>query len=99
MKINRSVKCSLRFATKQKSDQMSQITADYNKVADFFIDHFWNNPTLDKRDLLKPIVNLPETWLSARFRKVAINIRERFLDGKYGSVYKPLIHNGEPKFS
>jgi IS605 OrfB family transposase len=71
MKINRSVKCSLRFLTKQKSDQLSLILAEYGKVANFFIDYFWENPTLDKRDLLKPIVNLPQTELSARLRKTS----------------------------
>lgn len=39
-------------------------------MVNFFIDHLWEHP-IKKGELLKGIVNLPSTWLSARLRKVA----------------------------
>jgi IS605 OrfB family transposase len=43
---------------------------EYSKVVNFFIDYFWDKPP-KKAELLKSIVNLPTTWLTARLRKVA----------------------------
>jgi IS605 OrfB family transposase len=41
-------------------------------VVNIFIDYFWLNPEkATKGELLKPVVDIPETWLSARLRKVA----------------------------
>jgi len=40
-------------------------------VANVFVDYFWVNSEIDKTKLLKPIVDIPQTWLSARLRKVA----------------------------
>jgi IS605 OrfB family transposase len=41
-------------------------------VVNIFIDYFWlNTEKTSKGELLKPVVDLPETWLSARLRKVA----------------------------
>jgi len=72
MKIIRSTKCSLKFASSKKKKQLSIVLAEYGKVVNLFINHFWNNPSdANKTQLLKPIVDLPETWLSARLRKVA----------------------------
>lgn len=80
MKINRSTKCSFRFATKAKRAQLRQVLTEYGRVVNFFIKHFWNLPSKEvptKGQLLKLIVDLPlsdpkePTWLSARFRKVA----------------------------
>jgi hypothetical protein len=46
------------------------VLEEYGKVVNFFIDRFWDcMPT--KAQLLKSIMNLPDTWLSARLRKVA----------------------------
>jgi len=71
VKIKRSSICSLRFANKGKIAQVREILAEYGKVVNFFIDHFWENP-IQKKELLKPIVDLPpDTWLTARARKVA----------------------------
>jgi IS605 OrfB family transposase len=44
---------------------------EYSKVVNFFIDEFWDGNIPKKSELLKPIVDLPNTWLSSRFRKVA----------------------------
>ena len=70
MKIKRSSKCTLKFANPQKLVQLRTVITEYGQVVNFFINHFWDNPTT-KAELLKPIVDLPETWLSARARKVA----------------------------
>lgn len=72
MKIIRSTKCSLKFATENKLNQLEEILHEYGKVVNIFINYFWDSPVnFTKRDLLKQIVNIPETWLSARLRKVA----------------------------
>lgn len=73
MKLIRSTKCSLKFSTNKKKSELNIILTEYGKVVNTFIQHFWqdldNIPS--KSQLLKPIVDLPETWLSARLRKVA----------------------------
>ena len=72
MKLIRSTKCSLKFATAKKQNELSIILSEYSKVVNIFIDYFWLNPDkTSKGELLKPVVDLPETWLSARLRKVA----------------------------
>jgi len=72
MKLIRSTKCSLKFTTKSKLNEISTILFEYGKVVNIFIQYFWLNPDkASKVLLLKDIVNIPETWLSARLRKVA----------------------------
>jgi len=72
MEIIRSTKCSLKFATNQKVKQLQSVLSEYGKVVNIFIDYFWNLQTkISKINLLKPIVDIPETWLSSRLRKVA----------------------------
>ena len=72
MEIIRSTKCSLKFATNQKVKQLQSVLSEYGKVVNIFIDYFWNLQTkISKTNLLKPIVDIPDTWLSARLRKVA----------------------------
>lgn len=72
MKLIRSTKCSLKFSTKKKMDELSIILEEYSKVVNIFINYFWLNPDKSsKGELLKPVVDVPETWLSARLRKVA----------------------------
>ena len=72
MKLIRSTKCSLKFATAKKQNELSVILSEYSKVVNIFIDYFWLNPEkATKGELLKPVVDIPETWLSARLRKVA----------------------------
>lgn len=70
MKVKRSTKCSLRFANRNKQDKLSTVLLEYGKVVNIFISFFWKE-TPEKRDLLKPLVDIPETGLSARLRKVA----------------------------
>lgn len=74
MKIIRSAKCSLKFSTDKKKNQLGIILAEYGKVVNIFIEAFWPLDKLPgKTDLLKDIVDIPyqQTWLSARLRKVA----------------------------
>ena len=70
MKINRSTKCSTKFMTDEKKTFLRTVMDEYSNVVNFFIEHFWDK-TPKKHELLKSIVDLPETWLSARLRKVA----------------------------
>ena len=72
MKLIRSTKCSLKFATQKKKNDLSIILEEYSKVVNIFINYFWLNPDkATKGELLKPVVDIPMTWLSARLRKVA----------------------------
>ena len=72
MKIVRSSKCSIRFATNKKKEELQTILQEYGKVVNIFIEHFWKNGVVRNTELLKGIVDIPKnTWLSARLRKVA----------------------------
>ncbi len=70
MKVVRSTKCSLKFATAKKREVLSKILSDYGILVNKFIDLFWNT-TLDKADLLKPIIDKVPSSYSFRFKKVA----------------------------
>ena len=70
MKIIRSTKCSTKFATNKKKEELQTVLQEYGKVVNVFIDYFWDKE-VKKTELLKPVVDIPETWLSARLRKVA----------------------------
>lgn len=70
MKIIRSSRCSLKELSEAKREKLQKIISEYGAVVNFFIQHFWEE-TPPKSQLLKSIVNLPETWLSARLKKVA----------------------------
>jgi len=70
MKVVRSTRCSIKFATRAKQAELANVLDEYKDTVNFFINKFWNK-TPSKAELLKPIVDLPETWLSARLRKVA----------------------------
>ena len=70
MKIIRSTKCSTKFATDKKKIELQTVLKEYGKVVNIFIDYFWNKE-FKKTELLKLIVDIPETWLTARLRKVA----------------------------
>jgi IS605 OrfB family transposase len=67
----------LKFATEAKLSTLRFVLKEHGRVANFFINHFWALDKLpSKKELLKPIVDLPltceePTWLSARLRKVA----------------------------
>jgi IS605 OrfB family transposase len=70
MQIRRSSKTSLKFATSRKRDLLAKILAEYSRVVNFFITFLWDK-NLMASALKKEIVNLPETWLSARMRQCA----------------------------
>ena len=70
MRIVRSSKCSLKFLTEFKRQELVTILDEYGRVVNWFIDMFWKAP-IPKTKLLKDVVNIPESWLSARLRKVA----------------------------
>jgi len=101
MKFIRSSKCSLKFSTSQKRKELSRILGEYGRVCNFFISHFWTTSTPAKKDLLKSIVNLPESWISHRLKKVAAreaidmiqSIRERWKD-KPWKITMP-VHAGK----
>jgi len=89
LNIVRSSRCSLKFSTCAKLGKLRTILKEYGYVVNFFIDRFFENPP-KKAQLLKGIVNLPTTWLSARLRKVAArealdmisSVKERGLTSK-----------------
>ncbi len=70
MKIKRSVTCSLKFSTASKRERVKQVLEEYSRVVNYFIDRFWPDPPR-KLALLKHVLDVPDTWLSARLRKVA----------------------------
>jgi putative transposase len=72
MKLIRSTKCSLKFTTSAKLQQLQTVLEEYGRICNLFIDYFWENQT-NQFQLLKNIVDIPKnkTWLSARLRKVA----------------------------
>jgi IS605 OrfB family transposase len=72
MKLIRTTKCSLKFITNKKKNDLLIILEEYSRVVNIFINYFWfNSNKISKSDLLKNIVDIPDTWLSARLRKVA----------------------------
>ena len=73
MRIIRSTKCSTKYMTAQKRQQLHSVLQEYGKVVNVFIDHFWVNGKVPKSKLLKDIVGIPKdsTWFTARLRKVA----------------------------
>lgn len=99
MKIKRSTKCSLKFMTASKRSELEEVLSEYSKTVNFFIDHFWATP-IAKDKLFKEVVNLPQTWLTARLRKVAARealdmisaVTERWKD-EPDKITKPL-HRG-----
>lgn len=95
MKLKRSSKCTLKFATEAKRQTLKTILTEYGQVVNFFIEQFWiNTPT--KVELLKDIVNLPDTWLSARLRKVAAREAIDMVKSvkELGKTTKP-VHQGK----
>ena len=100
MKIVRSTKCSIKFATKKKKYELNTVLKEYGKVVNIFISYFWDKPEFDNTQLLKPIVDIPidQTWLSARLRKVAarealgmVPASRTFLNGIKSNYRKVLL--------
>jgi IS605 OrfB family transposase len=72
MKLIRSSKCSLKFATVSKLNELKKIFIEYGHVCNIFIEYFWKNGTPPKSNLLKDVINISkDTWLSYRLRVVA----------------------------
>jgi len=72
MKITRSSKTSLKFATAEKRKILDGILDEYTRTANFFIDYFWEHPEIKTKDeIRKEIYSLPETWFTARMRQCA----------------------------
>lgn len=70
MKVTRSTRCSLKYATAAKKAAIDRVLAEYGRVVNCFISQFWLDcPSKDK--LLKPVVDSVPSWFSARLRKVA----------------------------
>jgi IS605 OrfB family transposase len=91
----------LKFATARKKQELSRVLAEYGRVCNLFIEHFWKSGTPAKKGLLKDIVNLPESWLTARLKKVAAReaigmitaVRKRWKD-KPWKINMP-VHQGK----
>ena len=107
MQINRSSKCSVKFATRAKRMELDSVLKEYGRVVNIFIEHFWKSEDkFSKNNLLKPIVDIPkDSWLSARLRKVAARealdmisaTRERW-KGKPEKMVMP-VHKGKRMYA
>jgi transposase len=99
MRITRSSKCSLKFITASKRHELGTVLDEYGRVVNHFIDIFWDKPVA-KAELLKDVVNSPDSWLSARLKKVAARealdmisaMKERWKN-KPSKLVKP-VHRG-----
>ncbi len=97
MNVVRSTRCSIAWATRYKRLTLRSVLAEYGRVVNHFIDKFWTRKW-SKTELLAENIAVPDTWLSARLRKVAAReaidmvaaARER--DGKWAA--KP-VHRGK----
>lgn len=70
MIVTRSVKCSLKFLTKNKLADVHSFMDEYARVSSDFSRMTWFYE-VEKSDLKKEIINLPESWLTARSRQCA----------------------------
>ena len=99
MKIIRSTKCTLKFATAEKRRKLQHVLEEYGRVVNSYIDLFWDKEKCpENRELLKGLLaQVEDTWLSFSSKQTAareaISIikagRER--DGE--KAVKP-THNG-----
>ena len=80
MKVKRSSKTSLKFASREKRETLNEIQDEYTRVVNIFIDEFFDKE-LAKKDLKKEITNAPESWLSARMRQCAAREALSLCDG------------------
>ena len=72
MKITRSSKTSLKFATAEKREILNGILDEYARTVNFFIDYFWEHSEIRVKDeIKKEIYGLPETWFTAGMRQCA----------------------------
>jgi len=94
MKITRSTKCSIKFSTKYKKTQLIFILNEYQSVVNFFIDLFWNNP-IEKKDLLKDVVNSNQSWFSHRLKKTAAREAIDMIKTACAANQPKPFHNGK----
>ena len=100
MKIIRSSKHSIKFATKHKLNLFDEFLKEYQKVVNLFIDIFWENPPNNKFEINKSIIDLvkTDTYLTYRARNVAsyeaYGMVKSELNKKKNEYTKP-IHNGK----
>ena len=72
MKITRSTKCSLRFATEHKRKQWRLFLVEYVRVVNLYIDAFWFNTPKNNNELVKKVLNtVNNTWLTQRAKACA----------------------------
>jgi len=71
MKITRSTKCSLKYATSHKLDELIHVFKEYAKVVNFFIAIIWLKPIRQDEITTNFINQLPNTWLSQRMKQMA----------------------------
>ncbi|MEM3852046.1 MAG: transposase [Methanomassiliicoccales archaeon] len=70
MKVIRSTRCSTADATQAKKEILREVLTEYGRVVNHFIGKFWTR-RWSKNELLAENIAVPDTWLSARLRKVA----------------------------
>ncbi len=70
MKINRSSTVSLKYCNPSKIVMLEHILKEYGCVVNGYIDLFWEKCP-SKNDLLKPVIDKVESWVSFRLKKVA----------------------------
>jgi len=72
MKIIRSTKCSLRFATEHKKKQWRLFLVEYVRVVNLYIDQFWFNTPKNNNELVKDVLDVvATTWLTQRAKQCA----------------------------
>jgi len=57
MKVIRSTKCSLKFSSDKKKNELSIILAEYSKVVNLFINYFWLNSNNCSKWNFKLVIN------------------------------------------
>jgi hypothetical protein len=89
MKLIRSSKCSLKFATKYKLNELKIILTEYGKVCNIFIEYFWKNGRIryekgafymDSLKLVDITMNEKEFSSEGKLQKIIINLIKNYLD-------------------
>ncbi len=73
MKITRSSKTTIKFATAKKQEILNAILGEYSRVVNFFIAYFWEHPEIKSENQIKAeIYSLADdSWFTARMRQCA----------------------------
>ena len=72
MKITRSTKCSLRFATSHKKEQIRLFLVEYVRVVNLYVDIFWFDTPENNNKLVKELLDkIGNTWLTQRAKACA----------------------------